>query len=331
MADVPPATITILDTLSAFAQWLESRHRPNTQRLYGQTLRRFATWLQDAYPTLPLVGHLGPRDSARYRELLRGQQRQPATINTALAALHCWGAWCVAAGLRPDNPFAATQRIRTEDTQRAPKALSAPQQDALLKATTLLRQPARAHVIVSLLLHTGLRVAELCALRWSDLTMGERVGELRVRNGKGGVARTVPLNVEVRRALWTWVAATTDRGDAVPPQQRPRWTADHVAVLRPWMEQHAAAPVIPSQKGGPLQVRAVQKLIAAAAAHARITDPAVTPHTLRHTYATQLVTNGAPLTVVATLLGHRSLTTTAIYTKPSAQELTRWTDTLALN
>jgi site-specific recombinase XerD len=44
-----------------------------------------------------------------------------------------------------------------------------------------------------------------------------------------------------------------------------------------------------------------------------------------------LVINGAPLTVVATLLGHRSLTTTAIYTKPSAQELVRWTDTLALN
>ncbi|HEY1017301.1 MAG TPA: tyrosine-type recombinase/integrase [Herpetosiphonaceae bacterium] len=292
MPDGPTAHIAVVDTLPAFGQWLEARHRPATRRLYTQTLRRFATWLQETYPTMaPTVGQLGPRDGARYREWLRSQERQPATINTALAALECWGGWSMDAGLRADNPFAATQRIRTEDTQRAPKALAAPQQDALLKATTLLRQPVRAHIIVSLLLHTGLRVAELCALRWGDLTIGERIGALRVRSGKGGTARTVPLNVEVRRALWTWVATTTDLGNTVPPQSRPRWTTDHVAVLQPWLAKHATAPVIPSQKGGPLQVRAVQKLIAAAAAHARITDPEVTPHTLRHTYATQLVTN----------------------------------------
>ncbi|GAC1367334.1 MAG: hypothetical protein NVSMB42_27230 [Herpetosiphon sp.] len=83
--------------------------------------------------------------------------------------------------------------MRDVDKERAPKALSPTQQDALLKAARRGRHAARAPII-SLLLHTGLRVAELCALTWGDLAGGERSGQLRVRVGKGGVARTVPLN-----------------------------------------------------------------------------------------------------------------------------------------
>jgi len=82
-----------------------------------------------------------------------------------------------------------------------------------------------------------------------------------------------------------------------------------------WVQTDPVRPVVPSQKGGPLRPRAVQTVIAMVAYHAKIIDPLVTPHVLRHTYATQLVTNGAPLTVVATLLGHQRLSTTAIYTK----------------
>lgn len=332
--ELVPSPIHVLDTLAAFDHWLEPRHRPGTRRLYAQILRRFAVWLQVTYPDLPpTVGQIGLRDGARYREFLRAQHppKQPATINTTMAALERWGGWTVTAGLRDDNPFADVQRIRTEATERAPQALSPAQQDTLLKAATLLRQPQRARVIVSLLLHTGLRVAELCALTWGDLSVGERSGDLRVRMGKGGAARTVPLNSEVRRMLWSWLVAMTDLAQTEPSAQRARWTAAHAALMSQWMTQHAKLPVITSQKGGPLQPRAVQTVVSTAAYFARITDPPVTPHTLRHTYATQLVINGAPLTVVATLLGHRSLTTTAIYTKPSAQELVRWTDTLALD
>jgi integrase/recombinase XerD len=332
--ELPSSETSIRDALRAFDEWLEVRRRPGTRRLYTQILQRFATWLTATHPTLPpTVAQIGLRDGARYREFLCTQQppKQPATINTAIAALESWGAWLVTAGLRTENPFLAIQRIRTEETQRAPKALAPAQQDALLKATTMLRMPARASIIVGLLLHTGLRVAELCALTWGDITVGERSGHLLVRNGKGGTARTVPLNVEVRRMLWTWLVVSSPDGASRESRvQRSRWTSAHAATMSKWIANHSTIPVIASQKGGPLQARAVQIVVGTAAYHARITDPPVTPHTLRHTYATQLVVNGAPLTVVATLLGHRSLTTTAIYTKPSAQELIRWTDTLAL-
>jgi site-specific recombinase XerD len=323
----------ISDTLDGFDQWLEPTRSSGTRRLYRQILRRFVTWLQTTHPgSPPTVANLSARDGARYRVWLGAQQppKKPATINTTLAALETWGTWAVAAGLRSDNPFAATGRVRDVDTERAPKALSPIQQDALLKAACYGRHTARAAIIISLLLHTGLRVAELCALTWGDLVLGERSGQLRVRAGKGGVARTVPLNVEVRRDLWRWAVAQADLAGDEAPDVRLRWTAPHAQVLMMWIGEEPARPVIGSQKGGPLRPRAVQTVISAAAYHAKIHEPVVTPHVLRHTYATQLVTNGAPLTVVATLLGHRRVSTTAIYTKPSSQELARWTDTLAL-
>jgi site-specific recombinase XerD len=257
--------------------------------------------------------------------------KKPATINTALAALDTWGGWSVVAGLRVDNPFATLTRVRDVDTERAPKALTPTQQDALLKAAGRGRHADRATIIISLILHTGLRVAELCALTWGDLVVGERSGQLRIRAGKGGVARTVPLNVEARRDLWRWVLAQTMLANNEASAARLRWTAAHAQLLMSWIQVDPTRPVIPSQKGGPLRPRAVQTVIATVAYHAKITEPLVTPHVLRHTYATQLVTNGAPLTVVATLLGHQRLSTTAIYTKPSAQELARWVDTLALD
>lgn len=327
-------THSLMDTLASFDAWLEPTHGVATRRLYRQIVERFVTWRQATYPDSPAsVTTLSSRDGARYREWLRVQQppKKPATINTALAALASWGGWSVVAGLRADNPFATLGRVRDVDTERAPKALAPTQQDALLKAADRGRHADRATVIISLLLHTGLRVAELCAVTWGDLIVGERSGQLRVRAGKGGVARTVPLNVEVRRDLWRWAVAQTTLANDEAPDIRLRWTAAHAQTLMAWIQADPLRPVIGSQKGGPLRPRAVQTVITTIAYHAKITDPLVTPHMLRHTYATQLVTNGAPLTVVATLLGHQRLSTTMIYTKPSAHELARWTDSLALD
>lgn len=326
--------LLIRDTLDPFDQWLEPTRSIATRRLYRQILGRFVSWLQVTHPdSPPTAANLSARDGARYRAWLGAQQppKKPATINTTLAAPETWGTWAVAADLHADNPFAATGRVRDVDTERAPKALSPTQQDALLKAASHGRYAARAAIIISLLLHTGLRVAELCALTWGDLVVGERSGQLRVRAGKGGVARTVPLNVEVRRDLWRWAVAQTTLDNDEAPDTRLRWTAAHAQTLMGWIQQESTRPVISSQKGGPLQPRVVQTVLTTVAYHAKITEPLVTAHMLRHTYATQLVTNGAPLTVVATLLGHQRLSTTAIYTKPSSQELARWTDTLALD
>ena len=150
-----------------FDLWLEPTRGVATRRLYRQILERFVTWLQATHPeSLPTVATLSSRDGARYREWLRAQQppKKPATINTTLAALDTWGGWAITAGLRADNPFATLTRVRDVDTERAPKALSPTQQDALLKAAGHGRHAARATVIVSLLLHTGC----FCQAKWGS-------------------------------------------------------------------------------------------------------------------------------------------------------------------
>ena len=145
-----------------------------------------------------------------------------------------------------------------------------------------------------LLRHTGLRVAELCALPLDDIDMSERKGAVTVRSGKGQKYRMVPLNADVRRALGQYLV------------MRPRVPDGHFFV---------------SQKGGGLQQQAVRQLVEKYARQAGLED--VTPHTLRHSFAKQLLAEGVDLVTVSTLLGHERLETTAIYTQPGPRDLER--------
>jgi site-specific recombinase XerD len=148
--------------------------------------------------------------------------------------------------------------------------------------------------ILMLLRHTGLRVGELCALRLADIDISERKGTVTVRSGKGNKYRVVPLNADVRRALGQYVAV------------RPRVPDDHFFL---------------SQKGGGVQSQAVQRIVEKHARQAGLED--VTPHTLRHSFAKNLLDEGVDLVTVSALLGHERLETTAIYTQPSPRDMER--------
>ena len=147
--------------------------------------------------------------------------------------------------------------------------------------------------MVQFLLQTGLRISEAAALCMADVKLRERTGSVRVRQGKG---REVPLNASARRALRTYLEP---RG-ALPPE----------------------APLFLSGRGGPMAVRSIQNLIAQLARRAKITRVRVSPHTLRHTFALHyLRQNPGKLVELASLLGHESLDTTALYTRPSIDDL----------
>ena len=146
------------------------------------------------------------------------------------------------------------------------------------------------------MLQAGLRVGEVAALRTSDVSLHDRSGAVRIREGKGLKAREVPLNATARRALKHYLA---ERG------------------------AHASAePLFLSSREGPMPVRSIQAVITSLARRARIKRLTVSAHTLRHTFALgYLRDNPGKLVELAGLLGHDSLDTTAVYTRPSGDDL----------
>ena len=132
----------------------------------------------------------------------------------------------------------------------------------------------------------------------ADLTISERAGELTVRSGKGGKYRQVPLNAEVRRALKEYFDV------------QPKMAGDRVFL----------------GQRGPLNENAVRRVVAKYARRVGLED--VTPHTLRHSFGRHALDAGVDLVTVATLLGHEDLKTTAIYTRPSQEDLVAAVDRL---
>ncbi len=152
----------------------------------------------------------------------------------------------------------------------------------------------RDRAILELLFSTGLRVSELCALD-SDLDLAR--DELSVR-GKGDKVRVVFLSSEAKDAVRAYLKARKDMEQAL-----------FVSILPPTTASGEATKRTPTR----LTPRAIQLMIKTYAAKAGITKK-VTPHVMRHSFATDLLNNGADLRSVQALLGHASITTTQIYT-----------------
>lgn len=161
--------------------------------------------------------------------------------------------------------------------------------DAPLKLENHVLIQLRDKALLEMLFSTGLRVSEACKLRRDDVNL--KSGEFSVR-GKGGKIRLVFLD---ERAL-TWLKRYLDARKDLSP-------AVWISVDRA-MKNHLDKPLTP---------RSVQRLVKFYAKAAGITHP-VTPHTLRHSFATDLLRNGADIRSVQAMLGHSSITTTQIYT-----------------
>ena len=147
--------------------------------------------------------------------------------------------------------------------------------------------------LLALMAKAGLRVGEVVALELADIELNARSGWATVRMGKGNKTRRVPLNSDVRQALQAYLAVRPD----VP-----------------------AKALFFSRTGTPLSARDVQRLVAELARRAGIPGR-VTPHTLRHTFATRALEKGADVAAVAAILGHESIATTSRYLHPSEARL----------
>ncbi|MBI1975773.1 MAG: tyrosine-type recombinase/integrase [Candidatus Vogelbacteria bacterium] len=217
-----------------------------------------------------------------------------ATQNYYLIALRTFLKYLT---LRDIVSLAPPRIVLAKTVERAIEVLSHDELERLLAApeTTNLRG-LRDRAILELLFSTGLRVSELCSLDREDIDI--KKDDFSVR-GKGGKVRLVFLSPAARDSLRAYLAK---RGDI------------ETALVIP----HArCAPV---SEGSRLTTRSVERLVAHYARKAGITGR-ITPHGLRHAYATDLLENGADIRSVQALLGHASITTTQIYTHVTDRSL----------
>lgn len=290
--------------LDSFIAHLQARDRsPHTRTAYRRNVEAFFAWLaRQMGRDVPPV-EVTPYDVQRYRDHLLATHR-PAGVNQQIAALRAFFSWAVEAGIAATNPAAGVRTVRQE--RRTPRALSGQEVYRLQREAAARRQLAEARAagavtpaviearrdeaLLNLLLYTGLRVGEAAALRVEDVVLNERSGKVMVRSGKGRKYREVPLHREARRALREYLEVRPDQGEALFLGQR-----------------------------GPLGVRGIQMRLKEIGKAAGVD---VTPHVLRHTFATRLLRKaGVDLVTVAALLGHESVATTAIYTQPDEAAL----------
>ncbi len=269
----------------ALKSFLDSLSSPRTQERYRAALAEFAAWYERTFgepPDPALLTDLEVRDYMAHLQAVR--KLSPSSIHLRLSAIR---------GLL--KSLGRNLRVKGPRMQRAPvRALSARELGRLFAAAEGEDWLDRRNVaILALMAKAGLRVGEVVALETTDVELNARSGWATVRMGKGNKTRRVPLNGDVRRALQDYLAVRPDV---------------HTKQL------------FVSRTGEPLSARDVQRLVAELARRARIQGK-VTPHTLRHTFATRLIERGADVATVAALLGHESIATTSRYLHPSEARL----------
>lgn len=263
---------------------------PKTVDSYRLDLTDFWRWFAESVSDSPTPDSVTPSDIRDYSShLINIEQRKPATLNRRLAALRKFFLWAKAKGFVRELP---TEQVKgVTSSPRAPRWIEKREVDRLIR-TVERHGTGRDQAILLTLRHTGIRVSELCAIRVGDLETSERKGSLVVRSGKGGKYRDVPLNLDARRAIQSYL------------EVRPSTPSDYLFI---------------GQRGQGLTTRAVELLVAKYSRLAGLEG--VTPHTLRHSFCKHTLDAGADLVTVSALAGHQRLETAAIYTTPSARDL----------
>ncbi|PLX81161.1 MAG: tyrosine recombinase XerC [Desulfuromonas sp.] len=280
----------MLSLIERFDRYLdiERNYSAHTRQAYGRDLREFAAFLGEQGGVERLQG-LDNLQLRRYLALLH-KRNQRSTIARKLSSLRSFFRFLVREGVLKTNP--AEGLATPKRNSYLPKTLSADEAHNLMERGhrgDLLGLRDRA--IVELLYSSGLRVSELTGLDVADLDLRE--GLVRVL-GKGRKERIVPVGRKALTALQDYLSA---RGSA----------ADQ-------------SPLFLNARNGRLTPRSIQRHLKTRLLKAGILKD-ISPHALRHTFATHLLDGGADLRSIQELLGHASLSTTQKYTQVSVDQL----------
>jgi integrase/recombinase XerD len=263
---------------------------------YAADLGRFAQSVAARGESLATAG---ADDIAAFMDEMESDGLSAATAAAKASAIRQFYLFLYADGLRDDNPAAAIERPRTR--RPLPKILSEEETRRLVEAALADGAPRalRLRAMTELAYAAGLRVSELVALPLSALDRGQETVLVR---GKGGRERLVPVGAPARQAV-----------------------RDYIAVRDAFLKGGAPSPhLFPSRgKSGRLTAARFAQELKALATAAGIAPERVSPHVLRHAFATHLLEGGADLRSVQAMLGHADIATTEIYTHVSPSRLKR--------
>ena len=271
----------------------------HTVQAYTRDLRRYESWCMSR--GLVHVDAIGANDVSDYAASLRhaddhGPALSASSSARAVIAVRGFHKFAVREGWTVSDPCVDLRP--SSIPQRLPKALSYAEISAILGACSDLETPAglRDRALLELLYGTGVRISEAVGLDVDDLDFDQRT---LVVTGKGDKQRRLPLGEYAAASLSEYLV----RG-------RPAFAVKGRGTPRVFL----------NTRGAPLSRQSAWEVLSSAARRAGI-ETAVSPHTMRHSFATHLLEGGADVRVVQELLGHSSVTTTQIYTQVTAETL----------
>lgn len=292
---MPNAQLT--STITRFLRYMATERNASdlTIKAYREDLFGFTAWIQDGGgPTSTEA--LTPTHLRQFQSALQQADYARSTISRKLASLRSFFKFAMREGVAKTNPAKPLRNPR--QSRKLPHVLSNDEVGRLLVAPPG-HDPAglRDRAILETMYSAGLRVSELVGLRDGDLDFSQ--GITRVR-GKGRKERISPLGSYAIEAIRAYAARRSRSSEAEKLGQ--------------------AAPVFVNRFGNILTTRSVGRMLDKYLSETGL-DTRTSPHTLRHSFATHLLDRGADIRSVQELLGHKSLTTTQIYTHVSATNL----------
>lgn len=295
MSTVDTATLNRRFLLERFAEFLdlEQGSSPRTREAYLRDLSLLGTWAIERHQ----VAEGAELTAAHLREFVYAQKDQgmsAATIRRRISAIRTWYRFLLSEGVVKSDP---SERLETPRGWRTlPDVLTVAEVEQLIGSISLDEPLAfRDRALLELAYGAGLRVSEWCSIGVKDVLLDELV--VRVF-GKGGKERVVPIGRKASGAV-----------------------AMYLRELRPQLERgKGEGKLFLNSRGAPLRRMTAWTLLAKYVEASGIKTP-ITPHTLRHSFATHLLEGGADLRAVQEMLGHSDISTTQLYTHIDREHL----------
>ncbi|MDR1014242.1 MAG: tyrosine recombinase [Coriobacteriales bacterium] len=297
-AALPPAAAEALPSARLIDGFLaalrvERNLSPHTVRAYATDLNDFAAWMEREQLALEAFEHKAAR---RYLAEMDRARYSRATINRRLSALRTFFAWLVEVAYLADDPLSVVSGPKP--ARRLPVTLTAQDVGRLLSVSDVTTPLGlRNQALIELLYASGARISEVAGLSMGSVDFTQM--QVTVF-GKGSKQRIVPLHKLALRTLHEYLVFA-----------RPQLLCD-VGRL--------TDALFLTARGNPVSADAIRKMFKQALREAGL-DSSLSPHDLRHSFATDLLDNGADLRSVQEMLGHASLSTTQVYTHVSVERL----------